>query len=95
MLLVIFKMHNGYSQNLVSKEQEIFFLTQYISRYTDDVQEEELKFLDPSRQYKLCPKSVKRCQQCRMVFTDINDKSVIKTVGACNGWFVEPKNVYE
>ena len=95
MLLVIFKMHNGYSQNLVSKVQEIFFLTQYVSRYTDDVQEEELRFLDPSSHYKLCPKSAKRCQQCRMVFTDINGKSVIKTVGACNGWFVEPKNVYE
>ena len=66
----------------------------YISRCNDDVQEEELIFLDPSRHqsgqytivlrgdHKLCPKSVKRCQQCRMDSTDINNKYVIKTVGA-------------
>ena len=59
------------------------------------MQEEELSFLDPSchqsgqytivlrGDHKLCPKSVKRYQQCRMDFTDMNDKYVIKTVGAC------------
>ena len=58
------------------------------------MQEEELNFLDPSRHqsgqytivlrgdHKLCPKSVKRFQQCRMDFNDMNDKYVIKTVGA-------------
>ena len=56
--------------------------------------EEELSFFDPSRHqpgkytivhhgdHKLCPKSVKRCQQYQMYFTDMNDKDVIKTVGA-------------
>ena len=59
------------------------------------MQEEELSFLDPSRHqsgqytivlrgdHKLCPKLVKRCQQCRMDFNDMNHKYVIKTVGAC------------
>ena len=58
------------------------------------MQEEELSFLDPSRHqsgqytivvrgdHKLVPKSVKKCQQCRMDFNDMNDKCVIKTVGA-------------
>ena len=58
------------------------------------MQEEELSFLDPSRHqsgqyaivlcgdHKLSPMSVKRCQQCRMDFTDTNNKYVIKTVGA-------------
>ena len=57
-------------------------------------EEEELRFLDSSShqsgQYtvvlrggrKLCPKLVKICQQCRMDFTDMNKKYVIKTVSA-------------
>ena len=56
------------------------------------MQDREVRFLDPSRHqceqctivllgdHKLCPKSVKICQQCRMKFTDMNDKYVIKAV---------------
>ena len=58
------------------------------------MQEQESSFLDPSRHqsgqytvvlrgdHKLCPKLVKRYQECQMDFNDMNDKYAIKTVGA-------------
>ena len=69
------------------------FYHQQVSNKQSVLDDKDLSFLNPDRpqmnQYqlvlwsdnKLCPKSVRRCEQCKKPFVETSDKFVLKTFG--------------